>query len=163
MNQIVKWDGLDVMLDATTWSDSSYADVHSRLMGKKTDKGGQHVLLLDAWRRYMYAWTPHYKFFPIVCPFTALSPAEVVHLIESIAPLVIGAEKDEGDKRCQIFSEKVHITMDNFFSGDDILKYISEGGWKATMTCRRDRLPVVVPKTAFHYLKGKPVMIGLGW
>jgi hypothetical protein len=52
-------------MDETTWPNSSYADVQGRLNGKKTDKGGQHVLLLDAQRRYLYAWTPHHKCFEI--------------------------------------------------------------------------------------------------
>ncbi len=49
MNQIIEKGGLDVTMDETTsWPNSSYADVHGRLSGKKTDKGGQHVLLLDS-------------------------------------------------------------------------------------------------------------------
>ena len=47
--------------------------------------------------------------------------------------------------------------MDNYFSGDDILKYIVERGWKATMMCRHDRLPKDVPGHHFHNLKGKAV------
>ncbi len=30
-----------------TWPNSSYVDIQGHLQGKKTDKGGQHVLLLD--------------------------------------------------------------------------------------------------------------------
>ena len=37
-----------------------------------------------------------------------------------IGPLVIGAAKPENDQRRQIFKEKVHLAMDNYFSGDDI-------------------------------------------
>ena len=69
----------------------------SNLIGKKTDKGGQHVLLLDARRRYMYAWTPRHSFFPKNKDFTASGPAEVVRLIEIIAPLLVGAHKEDGD------------------------------------------------------------------
>ncbi len=41
---------LDLMMDETTWPNSSYADIQGPLQGKKTDKGGQHLLLLDSKR-----------------------------------------------------------------------------------------------------------------
>ncbi len=68
MNQLIDKGGLDLTLDETTWpnSNSSYADIQGHLQGKKTDKGGQHVLLLDSKRRYIYKYTPHHKFFEVV-------------------------------------------------------------------------------------------------
>ncbi len=63
-------------MDKTTWPNYSYADVQGRLNRKKTDKGGQHVLLLDPQRRYLYAWTPCHKFFEIKAPFTAMGAKE---------------------------------------------------------------------------------------
>ncbi len=79
MNQIIDKGGLDLTMDETTWPNSSYADVHGRLSGKKTDKGGQHVLLLDSRRQYLYAWSPRHKFFPITSPFTAYHGAETLY------------------------------------------------------------------------------------
>jgi hypothetical protein len=140
MNQLVDKGGLDLTMDETTWPNSSYADIQGRLQGKKTDMGGQHVLLLDSKRQYIYAWTPHHKFFEVVPPFMATSPAEVNCLVDMSIPLVIGATKDQMDKRKQIFTECVHIAMDSFFSGDEVLRYLGEEGWKGTMTCRRDCL-----------------------
>ena len=75
------------------------------------------MLLLDSQRRYLYAWTPCHKFFEIKPPFTAMGPAEIVHLIDIIKPVVKGAPKEPNDKRRQIFEEHVHVAMDNFFSG----------------------------------------------
>ncbi len=71
----------------------------------------------------------------------ASSPAEVKCLVDMIAPLVVGVTKNLTDKRKQIFSEGVHIAMDNHLSGDDVLRYLGEGVWKGTMTCRCNRLP----------------------
>jgi hypothetical protein len=144
-------------MDQTTWPNSSYADVHGRLNGKKTDKGGQHALLLDLQRRYLYAWTPHHNFFEIKPPFTAMGPAEVVRLMDIITPLVKGAPKEPNNKRRQIFEEHVHVAMDNFFSGDEVLRFLGEGQWKAPMTCRRDQLPKEVLKMYFNFLKATPV------
>ncbi len=50
MNQLIDKGGLDLTLDETTWPNSSYADIEGCLQEKKTDKGGQHVLLLDSKR-----------------------------------------------------------------------------------------------------------------
>ncbi len=55
MNQLIHKGGLDLTLDETTWPNSSYVGIQGPLQGKKTDKGGQHVLLLDSKRRYIYA------------------------------------------------------------------------------------------------------------
>ncbi len=115
------------------------------------------MLLLDSKRRYIYAYTPRHKFFEVVQPFTATGPAEVKHLVDMIAPLVVDATKDPTDKRKQIFSECVHIAMDNQFSGDDVLHYLGEGGWKGTMTCRCDCLPKSVPRKYFNFIKAAPV------
>ncbi len=118
MNQLIDKGGLDLTLDETTWPNSSYTDIQGCLQGKKTYKGGQHVLLLDSKRRYIYAYTTRHKFFEVVQPFMATGPAEVKRLVDIITPLVVGATQDPTDKRKQLFSECVHITMDNLFSGD---------------------------------------------
>ncbi len=87
----------------------------------------------------------------------ATGPAEVTRLVDMITSLVVGATKDPTDKRKQVFSKCVHITMDNLFSGDEVMGYLGEGGWKGTMTCRRNRLPKAVPKKYFNFIKAAPV------
>ncbi len=102
MNQLIDKGGLDLTLDETTWSNSSYADIQGRLQGKKTDKGGYHVLLLDSKRRYIYAYTPRHKFFEVVQSFMATGPAEMKCLVDIITPLVVGATQDPTDKKATI-------------------------------------------------------------
>jgi hypothetical protein len=65
----------------------------------------------------------------------------VNRLVDMITPLVVGTTKDPRDKRKQIFTECMHIAMDNHFSGDDVLRYLEEGCQKGAMTWRRDRQP----------------------
>jgi hypothetical protein len=124
MNQLIDKGGLDLTMDETTWPNSSYTDIQGCMQGKKIDKGGQHVLLLDFKRQYIYAWTPCHKLFEVIQPFMATGPVEVKHLVDMITPLVIGATKDPTDKRKQIFSECMHIAMDNHFSGDEVFCYL---------------------------------------
>ncbi len=38
-----------------------------------------------------------------------------------------------------------------------MLRYLGEGGWKGTMTCRRNRLPKSVPRKFFNFIKAAPV------
>ncbi len=114
-------------------------------------------MLLDSKRQYIYAYTPCHKLFEVVQPFTATGPAEVKHLVDIITPLVEGATQDPTDKRKQLFSERVHITMVNLFSGDKVVHYLGEGGWKGTMTCRRDHLPKSLPRKYFNFIKAAPV------
>lgn len=61
------------------------------------------------------------------------------------------------DQRKQIFSERVHIAMDNFFSSNEVLQYLGEGGWKGTMTYRRDHFPKSVPRKHLNFIKVAPV------
>jgi hypothetical protein len=49
--------------------------------------------------------------------------------------------------------------MDNLFSGDDVLRYLGEGGWKGTMTCRCGCLPKSVPRKYFNFIKAAPVNV----
>jgi hypothetical protein len=97
MNQLIDKGGLDLMMDETKWPNSSYTDIQGHLQGKKIEKFGQHVLLLDSKRQYIYVWTPHNKYFKVVSPFTATGPAEVKLLVDMITPLVIGTTKDSTD------------------------------------------------------------------
>jgi DNA-binding cell septation regulator SpoVG len=57
--------------------------------------------------------------------------------MEIICPLVIGEELSEKDFKHQIFKEKLHITFDNYFSGDGIMNCDGENGFSATMTRRK--------------------------
>ena len=152
MKQVIKKMGLDHTIDETTWPSASYSDMHNRVQGKKCTKGGQHVLLLDAQRRYIYGWTPRHNLWPVEKPFTASGPAEVKRLVEIVLPLVKGDAEDDDDKGLQILDDPPHIALDNHFSGDVTLNLLGELGFKGTMTCRRDRLPKSVAKKHFHHV-----------
>ena len=157
MRQVITKMGLDHTIDETTWPSASYSDMHNRVQGKKCTKGGQHVLLLDAQRRYIYEWTPRHNLWPVEKPFTASGPAEVKRMVDMVLPLVKGEAQDPADKRLQILDEPPHIAFDNHFSGNLTLSLLGELGFKSTMTCRRDRLPKSVPKKHFHHVKGTAV------
>ncbi len=78
-------------------------------------------------------------------------------MVDIITPLVVGTTKDPTDKRKQLFSKCIHIAMDNHFSGDEVLRYLGEGGWKGTMSCRCNPLPKSVQRKYFNFIKAAPV------
>jgi hypothetical protein len=138
--QCMERGGLDITIDETTWPNASYADMNGRLRGKKSSKGGQHTIAVDAKTRYLYAWTPRHKGFEKKAPFTQEGPMELKRLCEEITPLVIGEDQEEDDKRRQIFTEKPCFGMDNHFSGDHVDAYLGEHGFKGIYTRQRGRL-----------------------
>jgi hypothetical protein len=56
----------------------------------------------------------------------------------------------------QIFSEKPHSTWDNHFSGNNIMDYLEQKGYAATMTCQRNRIPKGVHDSFLHKEKTVP-------
>ena len=71
-----------------------------------------------------------HKFYKPENGWTAMGPVEVKRMMDIVCPLIIGNKQDPDDKRRQIFEEPPHLTMDNFFSGDMVTKYLGEQGWK---------------------------------
>ena len=71
VNFIIKRDTKDAVIDETTWPNESPADMQCRTKGNV--KGGQHVLVVDARRRYIYAYTPRHVFCEkiTICPTRA--------------------------------------------------------------------------------------------
>jgi hypothetical protein len=109
-------------------------------------KGGQTVLLVDAYRGRPYAYVHRHKCHVGYPGWTIQGQLEVRLAMEAIAPFVEG--KGSGHR---LWKEKPHTTWDNHFSGCRILDWLGNEGFAATMTCRRDRLPSGVPKKYFHW------------
>jgi hypothetical protein len=54
----------------------------------------------------------------------------------------------------EIYKTPPHITADNHFSGDNIMKFMGSKGYGFTVTCRRDHFPVGI-KQYLHQEKIK--------
>ena len=82
-------------------------------MGKPgVTKGGQIVLVSDAYRNRPRAYLHRHKCHEPIPGFTRQGPMEVRRIMENISNLVEG---EESDGRRQIFTLKPHSTWDNFF------------------------------------------------
>ena len=126
----------------------------TRIRGKPgVTKGGQNTILLDSKRRYIHAWHPRHSLNKREKPFTQEGPAEIKAIMDMIDPLIEGHFQEETDNRGKLFREPPHITFDNHFSGNPVMHYMGIKGYRATCTCRRDRLPDKCRKESFHFKK----------
>jgi hypothetical protein len=149
---------LDLCGDETTWAHNGFGEAGTglltRIMGKPgVTKGGQIVLVSDAYRNRPRAYLHRHKMHPDIPGFTRQGPKEVHMILEDLKHLCQG---EEADGRRQIFKTKPHSTWDNYFSGCTINDWIGANGYGCTMTCRRDRLPKGIPNHFFHKVATAP-------
>jgi hypothetical protein len=137
--------GKDLTIDETSWPSANYSAMHKRLKEKPgISKGGQHAIVCDANKRFIYDYTPRHSFFKRPPGFGHEGPAEVHRLLTQMKPMI-----GEG----KFYDERLHFTLDNHFSGDNVVEFIGAQGHGATMTTRRNRLCQDVPNKYFHYQK----------
>lgn len=147
---------LDLCGDETSWAHQGFGEPGAGIVGRIFNKpgitkGGQIVLLVDAYRWRPYAYVHRHKCHTGYTGWNKQGPLEVRLIMESIAPFVEGGNGDR-----VLWDVKPHSTWDNHFSGCQILDWLGDEGYGATMTCRRDRLPDKVPKRYFHWEGTKP-------
>ena len=112
-------------------------------------------MLFDINNRYPRAYIHRHKLTANHRPkgFNSEGPAEMVQMVSQIDRLLVQDNYNEVEmmkdgpgtlheyKMKPIYTQKPHITADNYFSGDNVMDYLGERGYGMTCTCRRDRLP----------------------
>ena len=73
--------------------------------------------------------------------------------MDKVSKMVMDGEDTKDGSTKNAFRAKPYITWDNYFSGDLVMYWLGQNGFGATMTCRRDRLPSVVPNQYLHLKK----------
>ena len=152
VNNLTLFAGLDLCLDETTFAFNGWGEAGSGslaiIVGKPgVTRGGQVVILIDADRIRPHGCLHQHKLHPK--EFTLPGPNEVRLTWIGMKNLF---KKNQHRPR-GIFREKPHITCDNYFTGDVLLKYACKEGFGLTMTCRRDRLPKGIPRMYLHQQK----------
>jgi hypothetical protein len=160
VNALTKFAELDQTGDETTWGHGGFGEAGSGIIGRVRDKpgktkGGQIVLTSDVHRIRPRAYLHRHKLHEKPAGWNAMGPLEVRMILEQLGSMVI--EEDNSTNTMistrNIFREKPHSTWDNYFSGDLIMNWIGDNGFAATMTCRRDRLPSIIPGEFLHKKK----------
>ena len=123
-------------------------------------------MLFDINNRYPRAYIHRHKLTANHRPkgFNSEGPAEMVQMVSQIDRLLVQDNYNEVEmmkdgpgalheyKMKPIYTQKPHITADNYFSGDNVMDYLGERGYGMTCTCRRDRLPSQM-KSYLHHEK----------
>jgi len=133
-------------------------------------KGGQKTFWMDIHQRYPRAYIHRHKLqTPATCPdgFSYQGQAEVVDIVTQIDRLIDGTEPGYTEfilpnttdlykyPTKKISFSQPHVTADNDFSGDNVMKFIETKGYGITVTCHRDRFPANI-KQYLHREKIKP-------
>jgi hypothetical protein len=166
MNYVTKRADSDGTIDESSWGFGGYmAECGGRLIGKKVPKGGQTTFWMDIHRRYPRAYIHRHKLqTPATRPdgFSYQGQAEVVDIVTQIDRLI--DETEPGYTECilpnttdlykyptkKIYRSQPHVTADNHFSGDNVMKFIGTKGYGITVTCRRDRFPTDIKSTSIE-------------
>ncbi len=137
---------------------ASYSDVQGCIQDKPgVVKSRQHIVVVDSNWRFVYGYTVQHKVFEQIKPFTQEGPAKVKCLFDLLLPWIVGNYK-RNDKRRQICLNPPFLSMDDHFSGDDVLQLLGENGLAAIIHCQCDSLPSGYNKKYFHHLKGVEVL-----
>lgn len=148
VNAITLFAGLDLVGDESSYAHRGYGEPGAgnvmMVRGKpQVTKGMQTVIVSDVDRMRPRAYLHRHKLNKKHEGFSYPGQNEVRQLWdEGIAPLLLPGNQLVGKA---LFSRKPHLTFDNYFSGDSIMKYAAEEGFGFTCTVSRDRLPAGVP------------------
>ena len=129
-----------------------------RFSKPRISKGGQ-TFLVSATNRIRPYWYQHRnantrRYGP---GFTAEGPSEVRSCIDDLEKYVVGRD---GSKK-KIFKKCPHITLDNYFSGEEVCHYAGKKEFGLLMTNRRDILPKLCSVCSRNrMLQSKRVTIG---
>jgi hypothetical protein len=111
-------------------------DIHRRIKGIQTHR---HKLQNPKTRPDGYSYQGPVKVVDIVKQIIGLIDGTDPAYTETVIPNTTDVWKYPRNK---IYQLPPHITVDNHFSGDSIMKFMGSKGYRFTVTCRRDRFPV---------------------
>ena len=159
VNEVTLFADLDLCGDETTCGHGGFGEAGSGILARRMNKPGitfgmQTVLVSDVNRNRPRAYTHRHKVWGKIEGWNKEGPCEVRRIVEMLEAMVIGGPSNKGAR--QIFSEKPHSTWGNHFSGDQIMDYLGEKGFAATMTCQRNRLPNGIDDCYLHKEKTVP-------
>ena len=156
VNAITLYAGLDLVGDESSFAHQGYGEagagnVFTVLNKPSVSKGMQSVIVTDVEYLRPRAYLHRHKLNKKFPGFGPPGPNEVRQLWESqLRELTRPSNSLVGRP---IFSQKPHMTFDNFFSGEAIMEYAAEEGFGFTSTVARNRLPKGVPEK--FWCKGK--------
>jgi len=143
MNAITLYACSDQCVDESTFGHGGYGPMNDGLFGylknKPFTKGGQIVLTCDVDRIRPRAYVHRHKAHPVIISPTG--PNEIALIYDRLEHLILAGQSENPNRPVPIFREPPHLTGDNYFSGESVMRHAIEKGFGLLMTCRRDRFP----------------------
>jgi hypothetical protein len=135
--------GLDLVIDESTWGFSGMGGPFvDFLVNKIKSRGGQTVLLMDSDRLRPRGYLHRQKNYRSKAPFPTKGMTEVFDLISRFVLHQVGEGK--------LWPTAPHLTVDNYFNGDEILNWMGQQGLGMLGTVARNRLPRGIEGKYFH-------------
>jgi len=148
LNSITKHACADQCVDESTFGHGGYGPLMDGLFGylrnKPFTKGGQIALACDVDRIRPRACVHRHNAHPTILPGPT-GPNEIALIYEKLEHLILAGQSLNPNRPVPIFREPPHVTADNHFSGEAVMKHAVEKGFGLLMTCRRDRFPKDMP------------------
>ena len=149
VNYFTEKASLDAAIDESSWFDSCQGPFVQRILkGKKIPCGGQSTLLCDVGTYFPRAVIHRHSSNPKYEGFDQGS-SEVKMLVDNYILPQVGPNK--------LWTEKPHLTFDNFFFKERVSRYLGNVGIPHTCTCARNKLPFQLDNKFFHKEKGQRV------
>lgn len=147
---------LDLCGDETTYPFGGFGEAGSGLISRVKkpgiSKGGQIVIISDVHHCRIRAYTHRHKLHAtLISGVGGTNKVQLILVLYQIDELM-----RTPNQPCGIFTEKSHLTFDNYFSGDSIHEYCDKNGYGLTMTVNRGRLPKGVPDKYWQKQGTKP-------
>jgi len=143
LNAITLYACSDQCVDESTFGHGGYGPMNDGLFGylknKPFTKGGQIVLTCDVDRIRPRAYVHRHKAHPVI--LSPSGPNEIALIYERLEHLILAGQSENPLRPVPIFRCAPHITGDNHFSGETVMRHAMEKGFGLLMTCRRDRFP----------------------
>lgn len=151
VNYFTQQAALDVAIDESSWFDSCKGPFVQRILkGKKIPCGGQSTLICDVGTYLPRAVLHRHSSNPKFEGYTQGS-SEIRLLVENHVLPNVGSNK--------LWSEKPHLSFDNFFFHETCSRYLGNLGIPHTCTVARNHMPFGLNEKYFNKAKGT---IGLG-
>mgnify|MGYP007080232562 CR=1 FL=1 len=159
-NKLTKHCCLDLCGEKTTWVCAGWVEPGSGIINRGLEKpggskGGQLVVVSAVDRLRVHACIHrhklHHKHFSVPgSNEVKLMCDQLLEMIDDESAFEINQYNRDYRRPRPILHEKPHITWDNYFSGDQTMKYAVEHGIGITCTVNRGRLPREVPSRFFQ-------------
>ena len=133
----------DLCIDESSFGYGGFGAFVTNLKGKQVSRGLQSTVLADVGTNMIRGIIHRHRDNAKPEGFTQPGPSEIRHLLERYVEDNVGEGK--------LWERKPHVTCDNYFYDEKILKWIGENAYGLTCTMAKNELLKGFKKESFHH------------